>query len=42
MHPALTSITINAHVRDLQRAMRPERNKRRRLPRLGRDVRKAR
>ena len=36
MHPALTSITINAHVRDLQRALHPERSKRRRLPRIGR------
>jgi hypothetical protein len=36
MHPALTSITINAHVRDLQRAMHPERRKRLRRPRLSR------
>ena len=33
MHPATASITINAHVRDLQRAMHPDRSKRpRRLP----------
>jgi hypothetical protein len=36
MHPALSSITINAHVRDLQRAMHPERTKRPRRPRLAR------
>jgi hypothetical protein len=36
MHPALTSITISAHVRDLQRAMHPERRKRLRRPRLAR------
>ncbi|HEY5431177.1 MAG TPA: hypothetical protein VIK04_18820 [Solirubrobacteraceae bacterium] len=36
MHPALSSITFRAHVRDLQRAMQPERRKRRRLPRLAR------
>ena len=28
MHPATSSITIRAHVRDLQRAMHPERSKR--------------
>lgn len=28
MHPATASITINAHVRDLQRAMHPKRGKR--------------
>lgn len=28
MHPATASITINAHVRDLQRAMHPEPGKR--------------
>jgi hypothetical protein len=33
MHPATSRITINAHVRDLQRMMHPERSKppRRRL-----------
>jgi hypothetical protein len=33
MHPATSRITMNAYVRDLQRAMHPERNKpaRRRL-----------
>jgi hypothetical protein len=36
MHPSLSSITISAHVRDLQRAMHPERNKRPRFPRIGR------
>ena len=38
MHPALknTNITVNAHVRDLQRAMHPERRKRLRLPRVAR------
>jgi hypothetical protein len=36
MHPALTTITINAHVRDLQKAMHPERRKRLRRPRLAR------
>ncbi len=36
MHPALANVTINAHVRDLQRAMHPEHGKRRRLPRLAR------
>jgi hypothetical protein len=28
MHPATASITINAHIRDLQRAMHPDRSKR--------------
>lgn len=28
MHPATSRITISAHVRDLQRSMHPERNKR--------------
>jgi hypothetical protein len=28
MHPATSSIIMNAHVRDLQRAMHPERSKR--------------
>jgi hypothetical protein len=32
MHPATSRITINAHVRDLQRTMHPERSKRRRRP----------
>ncbi len=41
MHPALSNITISAHVRDLQRIMHPERSKRRRRPRLAR-VRKSR
>ena len=36
MHPALSSMTINAHVRDLQRAMHPERPKRARRPRVAR------
>ncbi len=36
MHPSLANITINAHLRDLQRAMHPERSKRRRLRRLAR------
>jgi hypothetical protein len=38
MHPALknTNITVNAHVRDLHRAMHPARRKRLRLPRLAR------
>jgi hypothetical protein len=36
MHPALSSMTINAHVRDLQRAMHPERPKRPRRPRVAR------
>jgi hypothetical protein len=27
MHPITTRITMNAHVRDLQRSMHPERNK---------------
>jgi hypothetical protein len=31
MHPATASITIRAHVRDLQRAMHPERSLRERL-----------
>ena len=31
MHPATASIIIRAHVRDLQRAMHPERRLRRRL-----------
>jgi hypothetical protein len=36
MHPATANITINAHIRDLQRAMHPERSKRprRRLARI--------
>ena len=33
-HPSLTSTVMNAHVRDLQRAMHPERSKRLRRPRL--------
>jgi hypothetical protein len=36
MHPSLSNITIQAHVRDLQRAMHPERSKRPRRPRLAR------
>jgi hypothetical protein len=36
MHHSLANITISAHVRDLQRAMNPERPKRLRLPRLSR------
>jgi hypothetical protein len=28
MHPATAGITMRAHVRDLQRAMHPERSKR--------------
>jgi hypothetical protein len=28
MHPATASITLKAHVRDLQRAIHPERSKR--------------
>jgi hypothetical protein len=28
MHPSTSRITINAHIRDLQRTMHPERNKR--------------
>jgi hypothetical protein len=28
MHPATSRITIDAHVRDLQRTMHPQRNKR--------------
>ena len=28
MHPATAGITMKAHVRDLQRAMHPERSKR--------------
>ena len=36
MHPSLSNITISAHVRDLHRAMHPERRKRPRRPRLGR------
>ena len=35
-HPSLTNTVMTAHVRDLQRAMHPERSKRPRLPRLGR------
>ncbi len=31
MHPSTSRITINAHVRDLQRTMHPERPKRPRL-----------
>lgn len=36
MHPATSSITMSAHIRDLQRMMHPERNKRlrRRLARI--------
>ena len=36
MHPALASTVLSAHVRDLQRAMHPERPKRPRRPRLAR------
>jgi hypothetical protein len=37
MHPANTSTVMTAHVRDLQRAMHPERSsKRPRLPRFAR------
>lgn len=36
MHPSLSNITISAHVRDLQRAMHPERRKRLRRPRVAR------
>jgi hypothetical protein len=36
MHPALSNVTISAHVRDLHRAMYPERRKRLRRPRLAR------
>jgi hypothetical protein len=28
MHPALSNMIISVHVRDLERAMHPERNKR--------------
>jgi hypothetical protein len=28
MHPSTANIVLNAHIRDLQRAMHPERNKR--------------
>jgi hypothetical protein len=28
MHPATSKITLNAHIRDLQRMMHPERSKR--------------
>lgn len=31
MHPSTATIVLNAHIRDLQRAMHPERNRRRRL-----------
>ena len=36
MHPATSKITINAHIRDLERMMNPERSKRlrRRLAQL--------
>jgi len=33
MHPSLSSTLINAHIRDLQRSMWPDRNKPRRFPR---------
>jgi hypothetical protein len=36
MHPSLSNITINAHVRDLQQSMHPERSKRPRRPLLAR------
>jgi hypothetical protein len=36
MHPSLSNITIQAHVRDLQRAMHPVRSKRPRRPRVAR------
>lgn len=36
MHPSLSNITINAHVRDLHRAMHPARRKRLRRPRVAR------
>jgi hypothetical protein len=36
MHHSLANMTINAHVRDLHRAMHPERRKRARRPRLAR------
>jgi len=36
MHPALSSIVMSAHVRDLQRAMHPERSKRWHRPSLAR------
>lgn len=32
MHPVTTRIIMSAHVRDLQRSMHPERNKRQRRP----------
>lgn len=34
MHPATAGITMTAHVRDLERMMHPERNRRLRLPRI--------
>jgi hypothetical protein len=36
MHPSLSNMTINAHVRDLRRSMHPERSKRPRRPLLAR------
>jgi hypothetical protein len=36
MHPVLSNITINAHIRGLHRAMHPERRKRLRRPRMAR------
>jgi hypothetical protein len=42
MHPATAGITMRAHIRDLERMMHPERNKRVRLrERLAR-IRKSR
>jgi hypothetical protein len=42
MHPATAGITMSAHVRDLQRMMHPERNKRVRLGRRVARIRKSR
>ena len=36
MHPSLSNTIISEHVRDLQRAMHPERSKRSLRPRLAR------
>jgi hypothetical protein len=36
MHPMTSNIIMSAYVRDLQRAMHPERSKRPRRPRLAR------
>lgn len=39
MHPATASITLKAHIRDLQRAMHPERKRQRRRLAWGRKSR---